>query len=129
MLQTNLVRQGVDLSVDTNLVQFDVTNRRVGVNTTSPTQALDVNGNVRLGNISISGNTITSDTGKIDLGAPSNVVLAGGTQYDVLFTDGAGNLSFANLNVISGLDAFSGNSIYLGTPTDLSLTANAAYDG
>jgi hypothetical protein len=129
MLQTNLARQGVDLSVDTNLVQFDVTNRRVGVNTTSPTQALDVNGNVRLGNISIVGNTITSDTGKIDLGAPANVVLAGGTQYDVLFTDGAGNLSFANLNIISGLDAFSGNSIYLGTPTDLSLTANAAYDG
>ena len=129
MLQTNLVRQGVDLSVDTNLVQFDVTNRRVGVNTTSPTQSLDVNGNVRLGNISITGNTITSDTGKINLGAPGNVVLSGGTSYDVLYTDGAGNLSFANLNVISGLDAFSGNSIYLGTPTDLSLTANAAYDG
>jgi PKD repeat protein len=129
MLQTDLSRQGVDLSVDTNLTYFDVTNRRVGVNTVSPTQALDVNGNVRLGNISITGNTITSDTGKIDLGAPANVVLAGGSQYDVLFTDGAGNLSFANLNVISGLDAFSGNSIYLGTPTDLSLTANAAYDG
>jgi hypothetical protein len=127
MLQPDLARQGVDLSVDTNLTYFDVTNRRVGINTAAPTKTLDVNGNVKLGNILITSATISSDTGKIDLGAPANISLSGGTSYDVLITDGAGNLSFANLNVISGLDSFTGNNIFLGTPLDSSLTANSAY--
>jgi hypothetical protein len=117
MLQTDLSRQGVDLSVDTNLVYFDVTNRRLGVNTVIPTQSLDVMGNVHLANLSILGNTITSDTGKINLGTPSNVVLSGGTSYDVIYTDGAGNLAFGNINVIAGLDVLTGNNVTLGSNT------------
>lgn len=117
MLQTDLSRQGVDLSVDTNLVYFDVTNRRLGINTVIPSQSLDVMGNVHLANLSILGNTITSDTGKIDLGTPSNVVLSGGTSYDVIYTDGAGNLAFGNINVIAGLDILTGNNVTLGSNT------------
>lgn len=117
MLQTDLSRQGVDLSVDTNLVYFDVTNRRLGINTVIPSQSLDVLGNVHLANLSILGNTITSDTGKIDLGTPSNVVLSGGTSYDVIYTDGAGNLAFGNINVIAGLDILTGNNVTLGSNT------------
>ena len=45
LLQSDLVRQGVDLSIDTTLVYFDVTNRRVGINNTSPNMALTVVGN------------------------------------------------------------------------------------
>lgn len=129
MLQNNLARQGVDLAIDSDLVYLNVTNRRLGVGTNGPTQALDVPGNVRLANLSILGNTITSNTGKINLGSSSNVVITGGTSYDVLYTDGAGNLAFGNLNVLSTLDIFSGNNIILGTPTDGTLTANAAYEG
>jgi hypothetical protein len=51
MLRDNLVRNGVDLTVDTNLTYFDVNNRRVGINTTLPTTDLDVNGNVRASSI------------------------------------------------------------------------------
>ena len=51
MLQTNLVRQGVDLAIDTNAVYVDVTNRRLGVNNSSPAYTLDVSGNVRVGKI------------------------------------------------------------------------------
>ena len=106
MLQPDLVRQGVDLSVDTNLVYIDVTNRRLGINTVTPTQSLDVPGNVRLANLSILGNTITSDTGKINLGSPANITITGGTVNYVLSTDGSGNLAWAQ---ISDLDISFGN--------------------
>lgn len=109
MLQTNLARQGVDLSVDTDLVYFDVTNRRIGVNNSVPTQALDVEGNVRLGNLSILGNTISSDTGKVDLGSISNVTITGGSQNYVISTDGAGNLVWSQ---ISDLDISFGNILF-----------------
>jgi hypothetical protein len=117
MLQTNLARQGVDLSVDTNLVYFDVTNRRLGVGTNSPIQALDVPGNVRLANLTILGNTITSDTGKINLGNIGNVQITGGAANYIIYTDGSGNLSFGNLDVLSGLEGFTANYITLGANT------------
>jgi hypothetical protein len=60
MLQSNLDRQGVDLTVDTDLVFFDVANRRLAVNSTSASSTLTVNGNVSgtyfIGNISNSSN-------------------------------------------------------------------------
>ena len=124
MLQTNLERQGVDLSVDTNTVYIDVTNKRLGVNTT-PGVTLDINGNANIASLRIAGNVISSTTGKIDLGSPANVVLRGGTSYDVLYTDGAGNLGFANLNIIAGLDAFTGNNVALGSNTAGYMVSNA----
>ena len=122
MLQTNLERQGVDLSVDTNVAYFDVTNRRLGVNNSSPTQTLDVEGNVRLGHISILGNTITSDTGKINLGSVANLTITGGTQNYVMSTDGAGNLTWAQ---ISDLDISFGNLSFNDTTVQVTkLNAN-----
>lgn len=122
MLQTNLARQGVDLSVDTNLVYFDVTNRRLGVGNNSPIQALDVPGNVRLANLSILGNTITSNTGKINLGSTANITITGGTANYVMSTDGAGNLSWAQ---ISDLDYSFGNLAFNDTTVQVTkLNAN-----
>lgn len=46
MLQSDLVRQGVDLAIDSTLVYFDVANRRVGFNTVTPNNAVSVAGNV-----------------------------------------------------------------------------------
>ena len=117
MLFSNLDRQGVDLAIDGNLVYTDVTNRRVGINLSNPQYSFDSPGNVRLANLTITGARITSNTGKINLGYASNVSIAGGSQYDVIYTDGNGNLAFANLNYLSGLDGFTGNNIVLGTNT------------
>jgi len=125
MLKDNLERQGVDIALDGNLAYFDVTNRRVGIQTSSPQYTLDVPGNVRLANITITGNAITSNTGRIGLGQVSSLVVEGGTPYDVIITDGAGNLSFANLNTIASLDGFLGNNITLGSNAVPSLTSNA----
>jgi len=72
LLKSNLVRDGVDLAFETDLLYIDVNNARIGVNTASPATDLDVNGTSRttdlivsnqidVGNISITGNTISSD--------------------------------------------------------------------
>jgi len=125
MLFPNLERQGVNLQVDTDLAYFDVSSRRLGIATQNPTQTLDVNGNAHIANLSILGNTITSDTGKIGLGTTANIVITGGTSYDVLYTDGNGNLAFGNLNSLATQDFFTGNNIALGTNTAGQLVSNA----
>lgn len=125
MLQTNLERQGVDLAVDANVAYFDVTNRRVGVNRTAPGYTLDVNGNARIANLLILGNTISSNTGVINLGSTSNITISGGTPYNVLITDGSGNISFSTIsNVITSSGAFA-NTINLGANTAAAFISNA----
>lgn len=125
MLQTNLERQGVDLAVDANVAYFDVTNRRVGINKSSPGYTLDVNGNARIANLLILGNTITSNTGVINLGSTNNITISGGSAYNVMITDGKGNLSFTSVsNVITSSGAY-GNTIQLGANVSGALVSNA----
>jgi hypothetical protein len=116
MLQSTLSRQGVDLVIDANVAYFDVTNIRLGVNTI-PTTTLDVNGNANIANVVIADNTISSKTGKLNLGNISNVQITGGSANYIIYTDGAGNLSFGNLDALSGLEGFTANYITLGTNT------------
>jgi hypothetical protein len=97
MLFSNLERQGVDLAFESNLIYIDVTNHRVGVVNSSPQYSLDSSGNVKLANLIILGNTISSNTGRINLGSTSNVVITGGSANFVLYTDGAGNLQWGNV--------------------------------
>jgi len=125
MLKDNLERQGVNLSFDGNLAYLDVTNRRLGVGTASPQYGLDVPANVRLANLTILGNTITSNTGRIGLGSISSLVVTGGAAYNVILTDGAGNLRFGTLDEISGNTTFTGNTIELGANSTGALISNA----
>ena len=76
LLKANLIRNGVDLAFENDLLYLDVTdadpaNHKVGIKTTTPTHELQVNGTVRTNNllvdtqadiadITISGNTISS---------------------------------------------------------------------
>ncbi len=103
MLYDDLARQGVDLSFDGNLLYLDVTARRLGIGTTSPQYGLDVPANVRVANLTILGNTITSNTGKIGLGSVSSVVITGGSADYILSTDGFGNLSWIDANASPAL--------------------------
>lgn len=48
MLLRNLERQGQDLSIDGNLIYFDVNRRRIGINTSTPNVALDVVGSANI---------------------------------------------------------------------------------
>jgi len=68
MLESNLVRDGVDLAFQTNLLYLDVINGRIGVKTTPGAYALDVNGTARFQNdVTISGDlTVEGTTTTID---------------------------------------------------------------
>ena len=72
LLKSNLIRDGVDLAFETDLLYLNVTDARIGVNTPTPTHDLHVNGTTRttnlillnqldVGTLHISGNTISSD--------------------------------------------------------------------
>jgi len=76
LLKQNLIRDGVDIRFETDLLYLDVTNSRIGVNKVAPTTDLDVNGTTRtttivvdnqldVGNLHITGNTISSDLNTI----------------------------------------------------------------
>jgi len=51
LLASNLLRDGVNLAVETQLLYLDVTNGRIGVQTSSPQYTLDVNGTANLANL------------------------------------------------------------------------------
>ena len=83
MLQSDLARQGVDLSIDSNVAYFDVANRRVGVNTASTTETLTVNGSISasqyyVGNISSVGgaNVYIAPTGTGIIAMPITTAIA-----------------------------------------------------
>ncbi len=78
LLKANLLRQGVNLAFETDLLYIDVINGRIGVKTTTPSNELQVNGTTRTTNLevstqadiasfTISGNTIASSDSTINL--------------------------------------------------------------
>lgn len=77
LLKSNLIRDGVDLAFETDLLYLNVTGERIGVNTASPQHDLDVNGTTKTNNLivdtqadiadfTISGNTISSSSSIIN---------------------------------------------------------------
>jgi hypothetical protein len=116
LLKSNLTRGGVNLAFETNLLYLDVVNSRVGINTTSPSNDLQVNGTARTTNLTATGsstlatftigtNVISSTSSTINLTPQGvNPVVYQGTLQ-------AGSLQLAT-NVISSL----------GTNTDINVT-------
>ena len=86
LLKSNLIRNGIDLAFETDLLYLDVTNNRVGINTSSPQYDLDVNGTSRTTNLTVTGgsaemagmkfenNVLSSTNSTITLGTLDNVV-------------------------------------------------------
>ena len=79
LLKSNLIRNGIDLAFDTDLLYLDVNNKRIGINTSNPQYALDVSGTTRTTNlvvtggvdiadINIDGNTIQTSKNELFLG-------------------------------------------------------------
>lgn len=80
LLKSNLLRAGENLAFETDLLYLDVVNSRIGIQTTSPSTDLDVNGHTRTTNLTVdtqldvgdlhfTGNTITSDSATINFAA------------------------------------------------------------
>ena len=86
LLKSNLVRNGIDLAFETDLLYLDVTDNRVGINNSNPQYALDVNGTTRTTNLSVTGgtaemagikfenNTLSTTASTITLGTLDNVL-------------------------------------------------------
>ena len=129
----NDLQRSTNLAISTDALYVDVANNRIGINTTSTTHAITTPDDASIGNVIITGNSITSDLGSlnltgsgVNLGANAAVTITGGTSGQVLSTDGAGDLSWIDSANVS---AILGNTIQIGTPTDGDLTSNVAYDG
>src|SRR6056300_1025504 len=63
VLKSNLTRNGVDLAFETNLLYLDVTNSRIGIGTSEPTTALQVNGTTTTTGLTASGAIAANGSG------------------------------------------------------------------
>ena len=150
LLKDNLLRNGVNLAFETNLLYLDVNNSRIGIKTSSPAYDLDVNGTTRTTNLTattqanlatftISGNNIASSSNTINF-LPSG---AGNTIYNARALIGnlqlTGNtISTTNSNGAINITANGTGGINLGNSSgsvlvtvtgDLHATGNITADG
>ena len=93
LLKSNLIRNGIDLAFETDLLYLDVTNNRIGIKNSSPQYELDINGTMRTTNvqidnnldiadINIQGNTISTTQQYLNLGTLDNVVYQNKARID-----------------------------------------------
>jgi len=112
MLKADLTRLGVDLAFETDLLYLDVTNNRVGINTSTPQFALDIQGPIttdtiaadsaNINGILIDSNSIISTNPTLTFSAPGNVIYQNKLIVDSLSFDGnviGTNESNANLEL------------------------------
>jgi len=138
VLTDNLLRAGVDLAFETNLLYLDVNNQQIGIRDSTPVYTLDVNNNIRtndltvttqaaLGNLRINApNTFTTSVGGID------VYINGGGEifHDRVITnnlvfDGNQISSISNSNIV--LDPNGSGTVQL--LADTNITGNLAVSG
>ena len=145
LLKANLLREGVDLAFETDLLYLDVNNARIGINNSSPTTDLDVTGTIKattltvddsvtLGNITLSGNTISSTSNTIGFAPSGGDPVVFGSVVDVDDIRLQGNtisttVSNANLEISpngTGSIELVGNTNITG---DLDVTGNVTATG
>ena len=110
LLKSNLVRNGIDLAFETNLLYLDVNNQRLGVKTSSPQYELDVNGTTKttnlvattatLADLSFANNTISTSGAYLNLGTLDDVIYQNKLRIDSIDIEGntiSTNDSNANL--------------------------------
>ena len=131
-LASNLERT-TNLAVDTSTLFIDVTNNRVGIGTATPAQPLHAPGTAKIANLTLAGNALTSEStlnlsgSAVNLGAMTAVTITGGSNGQVLTTNGSGTLSWTTGANIASVQ---GNTINLGTPADGNISGpDVAYDG
>jgi len=113
VLTDNLLRAGVDLAFETDLLYLDVTNQRIGINRSVPVYDLDVDSEIVTNNLTVSTqlsidnivvnspNTFTTSVGGID------IFIAGSDIYHA-------RLATANLDVNDNyIASFSNSNIIL----------------
>ena len=143
LLKSNLIRNGIDLAFETDLLYLDVNNNRVGINNSNPQYELDVTGTTRstdiritnkleVGDLTLDGNTISSDSGQIFLGTADDVVYHSRALVDDLKFEGntiSTTVSNANLEFSpNGTGSVNVNS-NLNVTGNIHATGNISADG
>jgi len=145
LLKANLIREGVDLAFETDLLYLDVINARIGVNNDSPTTDLDVNGTIRattgrienelvLGDITFTGNSITSSSNVINFQAPLGNAVVYNSKLsvgDLILQGNSITTSEADKNI--EIEADGAGKIVLNSDTEINgnlyVTENISVDG
>lgn len=99
LLRANLVRNGIDLAFETDLLYLDVQNSRIGIKTDSPAYSLHVQGDAytqsletiqaQISDVVINSNLITTSIGNLQISPATvnNRVLIGPAQIPDIYSD------------------------------------------
>jgi hypothetical protein len=148
VLTDNLLRAGVDLAFETDLLYLDVTNRQIGIRDSTPIYTVDVNSHVntnnftvvnqiRIDDILISSNTISSITLPIAVYTVSPLIAHDRLITSALEFDDNFISSFSNNNIVlnpngSGTIQLQANTTILGelaVSGNINVTGNLRSDG
>ena len=83
LLAKNLLRDGVDLAFETDLLYLDVNTGRIGIKTSSPQYTLDVNGSTNVTSLRVQ---TTSTLGKLVIYAQNSTTYATNTVGDLVIS-------------------------------------------
>ena len=119
LLKSNLTRNGVDLAFETDLLYLDVTNRRIGVKTTSPQYPLDINGVARVTDLEITNNTF--QVGNITLNGSTNTISTSAQEFNIATAD---NTIVGNRVLVGDLEINNNHIENTNTNSDLFIRAN-----
>jgi len=108
MLFANLERQGLDLSIDGNLLYFDVNRRRIGVNTSNPEYDIHITGvGDSQANVFVNGNVIASNgsviASELTVANEYTLPITGGPAGSTIASDGQGK-TYWSLGTPTGID-------------------------
>ena len=142
LLRANLLREGINLAFENDLLYLDVNNSRIGINTASPQYDLDVNGTIRasgleviteaqISGVNFLGNTISTSNNVLTLGTADNVVYQNKLVVDSIDIENntiSTNTSNENLefrpNGSGTVEIFADTNVYGNIVATGSITAN-----
>ena len=131
MLKDDLVRD-TSLTFNTDTLVVDYTNGRIGIGTATPGTPLEVVGDSKLANVSISNNTISSTEVDTDLilapNGTGNINMSGATINNVANPTQDQDVATKEYvdNIAGDTGELLGNEISLGLPTDGNLQVPGA---
>ena len=99
LLKSNLIRNGIDLAFETDLLYLDVNNQRIGVKNSAPAYEVDVTGTTQttdlivtnqstLGDIQVVGNTISTTQPYLNIATFDTVVSLNRLKVDSINIEG-----------------------------------------
>ena len=127
VLKSNLTRNGTDLAFETNLLYLDVTNSRVGIGTSEPSTALQVNGTITSTALAVTGSTATINSKDIIVGKiggtnfTDSLLIGHSTTGTLNNADNNTGVGVGTLNAITSAD----NNVAIGKDAGGSLTTGA----